>query len=69
MDRKITITISGLAGHGKSTLADYIASDLKIRHGLNVKLIDDNHEQLPPTSHRALPAHFNADITIITEEK
>lgn len=65
---KITITISGPSGAGKSTLAHHLTSYLAIQRGLNVKLIDDNHEQPPPSAHNPMLNHFDADITITTGE-
>lgn len=66
---KITITISGPAGSGKTTLADYIAAHLSIPYGFKVKLIDDDHEQALPTSTVFLPSSFRPEVTIITEKK
>lgn len=66
---KITITISAPAGAGKSTLAGYIAADLKIRHGIDVKLIDDGREQPLPLATRHLEHYFNPEVTIIAEQK
>jgi deoxyadenosine/deoxycytidine kinase len=65
----ITVVIGGPAGAGKTTLAQYIAADLKIRHGVDVKLIDDNHEQLLPTSTIGLHANFNPQVVIDVEQK
>jgi adenylate kinase family enzyme len=66
---KITVTISGPTGSGKSTLARYLAADLKIRHGVDVKLIDDHHEQPLSTSTHHLPYTFGAEVTIDVEQK
>jgi ABC-type uncharacterized transport system YnjBCD ATPase subunit len=66
---QITVTISGPAGAGKSTLAEHIASDLAIRYGVKVQLIDDGWNQLLPTSARHLPGHFDADVAILVEQK
>jgi len=66
---QITITIDGPAGAGKSTLAQYIGTNLKFCHGVVVMLNDDGgHAALAP-HHDDLPNHFDADVTINVEQK
>jgi uridine kinase len=69
MKPEITIAISGPTGAGKTTLAQYIAADLKIRYGIDVKLIDDGHEQSLPTSTTTLKSHFKPQVTVSVEQK
>lgn len=65
---KITITIDGPTGAGKTTLAQYIGANLRHLHGVAVELRDDGGyvEALTQTE---LPNHFDADVTIIVEQK
>jgi uridine kinase len=65
---KITITIDGPTGAGKTTLAQYIGANLRHQHGVKVVLHDDGNyaEALTQTD---LPNHFDADVTINVEQK
>ena len=69
MNRKITIHIDGPAGHGKTTLARYIATDLAVRHGVKVTYNDDGRQQQVPAVHETLPNYFDAEVTINVEQR
>ena len=66
---QITIRIDGPAGSGKTQLAQHIAADLSVRHGVNVTLIDDGWKQPPPSSTHHLPYSFGTEVIITVEQK
>lgn len=66
---RITITIDGPAGAGKSTLAEHLAAHLAQKHGVKVTLNDDGMRQRVNLAHVELAEHFNAEVDIIVEQK
>jgi adenylate kinase family enzyme len=66
---KITITIDGAAGAGKSTLAQHLANYLNHMHGVKVRLKDDGGWQSLNSDFVELPNYFDADVTINVEQK
>lgn len=66
---KITITIDGATGAGKTTLAHYLAWHLQTLHGVPVKIIDDGRTQIPSSDYAELPNYFDAEVTINVEQK
>lgn len=69
MNKQITIHIDGPQGSGKTTLAKYLAGLLAHQHGITTTLVDDGGRQRLPEHFEELENHFNADVTIIVEQK
>lgn len=60
--KKIKITVSGVPGSGKSTIASAIAKALKKQYGLHVNFYDEG--SFKPMKKKAVKARVNAILSV-----
>lgn len=65
----VTITISGVAGSGKTVLAQWLANQLIIEDVVEVTLQDEGQKRLVDTRYTILPENFSPLVNIVVEQK